>query len=123
MNPERALELFGKLVIAKLRDEQIEHCDGLLASRWKAPALQPLQASLASLNDKQRALVRRCLISCVDVGIHAFLFALAESDSEKGVSVSVAGVNVAEVSDGLHGEPLGKNGWVAKFSKYRNTAE
>lgn len=65
------------------------------------------------------SIVRRCAINSLDSGIHDFLFNLVlESDNHGRVQMTVDGVNMAEVSDGLQGEPYGKRGWIAKFSAY-----
>ena len=74
-----AVNKFGELIITRLRDNAIEQYDGLAQNRWKAPALQQLQAELASLTDEQRSIVRRCVISAVDTGMHDFLFGLVEA--------------------------------------------
>ena len=112
-------ERFGRLLVEKLRDNAIGLYDGLANGHWKAPALQRLQDELAELTPEQRDLVRRCLIAAVDNGLHDFLFALGEAhDSQAGIAILVDGVNIAEQSDGLHGEPFGSDGWIAKFSKY-----
>jgi hypothetical protein len=51
--------------------------------------------------------------------IHDFLMALGESLFRKqGIQVNVDGKDVAELSDGLEGEPHGAQGWIARFSKH-----
>lgn len=115
----QALDKFGEFVVAKLRDAVIDHADALLVARWKAPALQALQADLRRLTAAQRAVVRRCVVEAVDSGLHDFLFALQEEhDAGGGVSVVVDGRPVAAESDGLQGEPYTDWGWFARFSKH-----
>ena len=61
---------------------------------------------------------------CIDSAIHDFLFRLQEqADSEHPVHVLVRGVNVIDASDGLHGEPYGRNGWQARFSRFRQAPD
>ena len=115
----KALDRLGEFVVAKFRDPAIDHADGLLAARWKAPGLQSLQADLRRLTAEQRAVVRRCVIAAVDCGLHDFLLALQEEhDAGTGVAVVVDGQPVAAESDGLHGEPYSDGGWFARFSKH-----
>jgi hypothetical protein len=115
----KALDTFGEFLVAKFRDAAIDHSDGLLASHWKAPGLQSLQADLRRLTDEQRAVVRRCVIAAVDSGLHDFLFALQEEHDAGGrIAVLVDGRPVAAESDGLHGEPYSAEGWFARFSKH-----
>lgn len=114
-----ALDKFGKLVITCLRDNGIEHYDGLARNHWKAPDLQQLQADLATLTDEQRKIVRQCVISAVDTAMHDFLFGLVEAhDFEEGIEVIVDRQNVVELSDGLNGEQFSEDGWIAKFGAY-----
>ena len=56
------------------------------------------------------------------VGMHDLLFAFQEAtDLEKGISINVNGINPAEVSDGLHGEIFGEDGWIAEFSSHKQS--
>jgi hypothetical protein len=51
--------------------------------------------------------------------MHDLLFALQEeSDAEGAVRVYVNGDEVAKLSDGLHGEIFGDDGWIARYSEY-----
>src|SRR5574341_429855 len=73
-----ALDKFGELIVQSLRDRTIAHYDGLANGHWKAPALIGLEQELQALDEYQRSIVRRCVISSIDVGIHDFLFHLQE---------------------------------------------
>ena len=113
------LDKFGRFIISTLRDSAIDRFEGLARGRWKSPSSQQLQAELAALTDKQRQLVRRCVIACIDTAVHDHLFALCDAhDFKKGIAVTVDGKNPVELSDGLQGEPFGESGWIAHFSKY-----
>ena len=114
-----SLDKFGRFLMEHFRDHAIDDVDTLLAAGWKAPGVQALQTELVGFTEEQRAVVRRCLITCVDGAIHAFLFKLQErSDFEDDLQVLVDGKNVAILSDGIHGEPFGEEGWQARFSKH-----
>jgi len=111
------VDKFGKLLVKSLRDGAIDFYDGLARGHWKSH--EELQESLAGLSSEQRELVRRCVVSCLDQGIHGFLMALGESQfKNEGISVVVDGKDVAVLSDGLEGEPYGTRGWIAKFGKH-----
>ena len=110
--------------MANLRDRAIEHHDLLAKGHWKAPSLQRLQRDLNALNKKQLSIVRRCVVSAVDAGIHDFLFALQElAESEDDIQVLVQGENIGKTSDGLHGELFSDEGWYARFSAYGKPPE
>jgi hypothetical protein len=117
------VDKFGKFLVNHLRDGALDYFEGLTRGRWKSATTQKLQADLASLSAEQRAMVQQCLTTCVDHGIHDFLMALGEAHfRQQGIQINVDGQDVAEVSDGLEGEPHGAQGWIAKFSKYPHVA-
>jgi hypothetical protein len=117
------LEKFRRLVITSLRDSGIKHFDRLAVGHWKAPSLKNRQAELAKLTDEQRMVTRRCVVNCLDNALHDFLFALVEAnDFDKGITLVVDGKNLAEISDGLHGEPFTDEGWIARFSEFPETS-
>src|SRR5262249_44977396 len=118
------LSRFGRFLMTQLRDRGINHFDGLAEGRWKAPSLLRLQANLQKFTPEQQAVVRRCVLTSLDNGIHDLLFALQENyDREGGIKVVVDGVDVAGLSDGLHGEPYSSEGWHAKYSAHGQQPE
>ncbi|MEZ0229276.1 MAG: hypothetical protein ACAI25_11675, partial [Planctomycetota bacterium] len=120
----KPLDKFGQFVMLNLRDPAIHEVDGLLKGTWKAPSLQRLQRSLAKLTPAQKKLVRRCVQECIDSATHAFLFSLQErADFENDMQLTVDGRNVVELSDGIHGEAHGREGWIARFSAYEGSPE
>lgn len=113
------LDKFGRFVMQHLRDRAIDHHTLLQRGHWKTPAIQELQRAVVALPEDTKRLVLRCVVDSIDVAVHDFLFALQEvHDLDDGLVVQVDGTNVAELSDGLEGEPLGKTGWIAKHSEY-----
>jgi hypothetical protein len=119
-----AVDKFGKLIVSAQRDRAIEFHDRLAQGRWKSPAIAQLQTELASLSERDRDIVRRCVIAAVDRGIHGFLFALQEAhDLGQDIQIMVDGENVAALSAGLHGETGGADGWIAKFGLYPAAGE
>ncbi|SMP44537.1 hypothetical protein SAMN06265222_1011156 [Neorhodopirellula lusitana] len=114
-----AVDKFGALLIRQLRDNAIDHFDRLAAQQHKAPAFLDLQRRLSELPDDVQAVVRDCVLSSVDTGLHDFLFGLVEShDADDGIAVIVDGTNIADASDGLHSEQFTDDGWVARFGAF-----
>jgi hypothetical protein len=120
MSVDRAsLDKFGRFVMENLRDRCIDDCDRLSAAQWKAPRVQALQSALATFSTEQAAVMRRCFVACIDTAIHDFLFKLQErADFEDDIQVLVDGANVVGLSDGIHGESFGEDGWQARFSRF-----
>ena len=114
-----AVDKFGELLICQLRDPSLEHLARLVDQQDRAPSLIELQRKLAEQSGEVQNLIRACVVSCVDAGLHSFLFGLSEAhDQESGVAVVVDGVDIAEASDGLQGEPYSDQGWINRFSAF-----
>ena len=120
MTVDRAsLDKFGQFVMENLRDRCIDDFEMLSAARWNAPRVQGLQAALAAFSTEQTAVVRRCVVACIDSAIRDFLFKLQErADFENDIQVFVDGKNVVGLGDGIHGESFGPDGWQATFSRF-----
>lgn len=117
----KPLDRLGKLVMQRLRDEPFEFFEQLTQGHWKAPSLQGLQRDVRSLSPEQLEIVRRCVRSTVDEGIHDFLFALQEACEKETLELRIQGKNVLDLTDGLHGELFTEDGWQARFSKFGET--
>jgi hypothetical protein len=113
------LDKFGKFIMENFRDRAIDNYQMLSMGKWKAPSLQLIQSQLEQFSEEQKEIIHKVVISCIDHGLHDLLFGLQEAH-ELGdkIEVFVDGVNLAEVSDGLHGELFTEDGWYHRFSKY-----
>ena len=111
---------FGKFIVENLRDKGISKAELLMKNHWKTPALQVLQAKLDRFSTEEKDVILDAFIDSIDSAIHDFLFALQErAHFEKDFQILVDRENIAEISDGIHGEAFGDDGWYAKFSKYK----
>jgi len=87
-------------------------------------ASKKLQGELKSLDQEQRALLRRAFVTSLDAALHDFLFALQEQNDSGGRGVVlVDGSRIAEASDGLHGELFTEDGWFARYSRHGEPSE
>jgi hypothetical protein len=118
------LDYFGQFVVENLRDRALENFELMTRRHWKAPALQNLQNALAGLPEEHQAVCRRVVRRVIDSAIHDLLFAVQEQHETSGrLTVEVDGRSVAELSDGLQGEPYTEEGWYARFSRFGNAQE
>jgi hypothetical protein len=113
------LDEFGSFFVRNLRDRMLWDLDMLLRGAWKAPAVQSLQAKISRLAEDERGIIREVAEHIITAGMHDLLFALQEqADADGAIRVFVEGEEVATLSDGLHGEIFGEDGWIARFSEY-----
>jgi hypothetical protein len=121
--PDNPLNKLGELLICSFRDKSIEQHEMLLAGKLRGKHIQNLQARVGALSPEQRGLLREIMVDALDVALHDVLFAFQDAhDRDLGIDIVVNGKSAAELSGMLHGEPLGPDGWIARFSKYPKDA-
>lgn len=114
-----SLNKFGQFIVANLRDKAIEQHLMLQRGELRGKSIQDLQSKVASLPAEEKEIIRRVVVDALDTALHDFLFALQDAhDRERGIVVTVDGENVAAASGMLHGEQLGEEGWVKRFSRF-----
>jgi hypothetical protein len=119
-----ALDKFGQFFVQNLRDRMFDDLERLLSGRSQPPAVRKLQAQLSGFTDEQKQVLRDLTEELVTAGMHDFLFAIQEqADAGGAFKVLVEGQEVAKLSDGLHGEIFGDDGWIVRFSKYPSPVE
>jgi hypothetical protein len=120
----RPLEKFGKLFVENVRDKPLAYLQLMFGGHWKAPALQPLQSKVSNLSPDLKALVSELAEDLLTHAMHDLLFAFQEShDGNTGIEIVVDGKPIAGLSDGLHGELFGKDGWIVRYSKFPSETE
>lgn len=114
------LDDFGEFIVQQMRDKGIEFYDKLEKGSWRAPSLMAIQESLNMFEEEQLVILRKCVIETLDTALHDFLFALQENHENEGtVQLLVNSEDIAGLSDGLNGELFSEDGWISKYSKYR----
>jgi hypothetical protein len=114
-----SLNKFGAFFVQNLRDSMFDWLNTLLRGEWKAPDTQELQDRVKGLKDAERQVLRDLIEHITTTGMHDLLFALQEqADADGAIRVLVDGNEVAKLSDGLHGELFGDDGWIVRYSRY-----
>jgi len=115
------LDKFGSFVVRKLHDKMHFDLEMLLRGSWKAPFAQGLQKEIADFSETEKDTIRKIADHIIVSGMHDMLFALQEeADTDGSIRVLVDGAEVAKESDGMHGEIFGEEGWITRFSEYKN---
>ncbi len=118
------LDKFGRLIVDKLKDKQIDWFKGLIQGKWSSQESKELHAKLSKLTQEEKQVVADVLEKVLENSMHDFLFAIQESnDLDSGLKVFMDGENVAELSDGLHGEIFTEEGWIERFSRHKSVYE
>jgi hypothetical protein len=118
------LEKFGAFFVQNLRDKMLYDLDMVLRGAWKAPESQELQKKVSNFSDAEKEIVREVAQKIITTGMHGLLFALQEeADASGDIRLVVNGQEIAKLSDGLHGEIFGDDGWIVRYSQYPSPEE
>jgi hypothetical protein len=111
----------------EVRDHGIDAYEALVLPHGRLATVGKLEAEVMQLSVEQQETIRRCVIFAIDDALHSFLFKLQEIADYRGDSTSLPDMqflvnreDIATLSDGLHGEAYGSDGWIAKYSKYKH---
>jgi hypothetical protein len=120
-NEKLALEMFGRRVVKDVYDGSCEYLQAVMAHGMKGKNPDPLHVAYCSLDERSAQIVRRFVVEAVDQTFARFLHFLDTSqvpipvELESGQQVDLRGV-----SDGLATEPYGEQGWIARFSRFKD---
>ena len=123
MQNDVLLDKFGRILISEVRDEAIDKLQLIFAGRIKSEAALTLHNKLNAFSQDQKGVIRSLVISSIDDVIHNFLWMLEQHEEDIDLSCGVGNEsgkeNVRQLSDGLPGEMYSEDGWIARFSKYK----
>jgi len=115
------LDTFGELLMTQVRDTTIRRFEKILSGQLNSEHALKLTEKLSSFSVDEKNIIKELVIASVDSTIHNFLWTVEENDEllvlygteETGID------NLKEVSDGLCGEVYSEEGWIKKYSHYK----
>lgn len=110
------LEKFGEELIRQVRDEVLDKWQTIASGKVKAPRLVKIGKTIKNFKGKPEDLVNLVASEIIDSSLSQLLTLIETSDE---LIVRFSDTNISEVSDGLAGELYGENGWIHKYSKYK----
>lgn len=117
--PKAALELFGRLLMTKVRDKAILEWKMISDGRMKGESAPKIREILDTFSAEQREAFLLLVPQIVDTTLHHLLWTL-EQQEDVMVHVRAGEQDVPdlkEVSDGLAGELYTDEGWIARYSR------
>jgi hypothetical protein len=116
-----ALDLFGRILMTKVRDEAISDWRMIVGGRMKGDIAVKVREMLASFSEEQRRVFLSLVPQIVDTVLHHLLWTFEQEDDIRiGVTAGDQEVSsLKDLSDGLAGELPSVEGWIARFSKER----
>ncbi|GKX59043.1 hypothetical protein [Leminorella grimontii] len=124
MSDKELLDYFGKKFIKHARDQAIFIFESTLSGKMKSERLITLSNELKCFDENQIDILRKAIFMSIDEVIYNTLDMLEQNEESMKLFISKEGndngeINVVKISDGLSGELFSEDGWIAKFSKYR----
>ncbi|MGI9573310.1 hypothetical protein ACRYJU_04415 [Alloalcanivorax xenomutans] len=122
MRNEQILEKFGQILISEVRDEAIEKFEMVASGRIKSELAQKIHQKLSVFSDDEKKTIRDVVVSSIDDVIHNILWMIEQREEDVSLLCGGKGVkkeDVNKLSDGLSGEIYSEDGWIAKFSRYK----
>jgi hypothetical protein len=115
MMSDKTLNLFGELLIKRVRDEAIEQWEKTIHGQMKDEASKRLHNLITTSG--QSELLIELIPHIVDTTLHHLLWTLEQEDLlDVTVSEDDNHVSIKEISDGLTGELYTKDGWISRYS-------
>ena len=117
---KEALDYLGEFLMKYHRDQALLTLEKAFRMMWEHKPLQDFQEVLQSLSNEQQEILFKGFEHIISGALHDLLFNLQEENHfTNRINLLVDGNNVIKISDGIHGEQYGKDGWIQKFSQYR----
>ena len=115
------LDNFGEIIIKNFFDKGLDRFEELRNRKLKSFSALELSDKLDQFSIQQLETIEKLIFNVMQSATHDFLyFTQEESDLNNWFKILVNQENVAEHSDGLHGELFGEKGWLSKYSQYNN---
>jgi hypothetical protein len=114
-----ALDLFGRLLMTKVRDEAISDWKMIVEGSMKGDLAVRVRQMLEPFSEEQRSVFIALVPEVVDTVLHHLLWTF---EQEGNIRIGVTAGNhdvpsVKDVSNGLAGELPSDEGWIARFSR------
>ena len=118
---KESLDYFGQFLMENYRDRALKTLEIAINKKWKGESLQEFQDFLQTLPVSQQKVLSGGFQAIIDGALHDLLFNLQEENLiASRIKIFVDEHDVIQMSDGIYGEQYGKNGWIEKFSMYKD---
>ncbi len=121
MDKQQILDELGQLII-DTRDHSIEWFDKYTNNPGKTDQAKQYHEFLSRCSEKQVREFREIVITLVDKTLHSLLHGLEGSDNMHlvhGDREKYEAVDIIEMSDGIGGELYTEEGWIYRFSEFK----
>lgn len=116
MRDRELLDVFGEILMKRVRDEAIEQWEKTIQGELKSQECQRLHNLISSSG--QSEMFNDLVPKIVDTTLHHLLWTFEQNEL---IDINVANgdskqISIKEISDGLAGELYTEDGWISRFS-------
>ena len=126
MKKDDALDIFGNFIVSNLLDQSISYLRTRLYEKLEEDTKMPkafkaLEDKIELFSETQKKTIEELFSEVLVQEMVWFLLSLEhERENDNVIKIVVGEENVAGLSHDLTGEIFGMNGWVKKFSEYKD---
>jgi hypothetical protein len=114
------LDVFGKFLIANIRDSIISESEALISGKALRPNSYEFAQKLAKLDKEDIDNVRELIAKSIDYSLSNFLHDLqSRKGHESDVRIMVGDTDISKIDAFLQGELHSDEGWIERFSDYK----
>ena len=118
---KEALDYLGEFLMKYHRDQTLFTLEKAFKGKWKSKSLQDFQEVLQSLSNDQRDILFKGFEHIISGALHDLLFNFDEEKHFKNrIKLVVDGYDAVKISDAIYGEQYGEDGWIQRFSRYKD---
>ena len=118
---KESLDYFGQFLMKYFRDRTLMTLENAMKKKWEGGSFTEFQEFLQTLTEHQKKIIFSGFREMIHGALHDLLFGLQEENHFTGrIKILVDEYDVVQISDGIHGEQYSKDGWIEKFSTYKN---
>lgn len=121
---EKSLDKFGNFIVRSLFDKGLDRYYDLVQNKLKSQSTEALRKDMQQFNEQQITIINNLVTNILTSSIHDFLYSIEErTNFENDLEILIDGKNIIELSDGLNGELFSNEGWIKKYSIYKENIE
>ena len=110
-------------MISEVRDEAIDKFQMIVAGKMKSNVATSMCKKLSNFSEGELKIIREVIVSSIDDVVYNFLWMIEQHEEDIdlccGEDADSNKENIRDISDGLSGEIYTEDGWIAKFSNYK----
>ena len=120
MNNKEILDSFGQKIVDQIIDRYYRQIPFEIKEGLKIPARNELNSLFDKLNEQEKNLIVKFVLDLINSTLFDYLeFFELNPEFRLVFEDGAEGVNLLDVSEMLKAEPLGDDGWIERFSKYK----